>query len=83
MDILDFISAQQHKLILDTLGTVKYISQGIFTTLFYSILAAFFGVVLGSLLAILRYTNNTLLVLIVKVYTSVIRGTPFLLQLFF
>ena len=83
MDILDFISAQQHKLILDTLGTVKYISQGIFTTLFYSILAAFFGIILGSLLAILRYTNNTLLVLIVKVYTSVIRGTPFLLQLFF
>ena len=83
MDILDFISAQQHKLILDTLGAVKYISQGIFTTLFYSILAAFFGIILGSLLAILRYTNNTLLVLIVKVYTSVIRGTPFLLQLFF
>jgi His/Glu/Gln/Arg/opine family amino acid ABC transporter permease subunit len=83
MDALDFISAQQHKLFLDILGTVKYISQGIFTTLFYSILAAFFGIILGSLLAILRYTNNTLLVLVVKLYTSVIRGTPFLLQLFF
>lgn len=83
MDVLDFISEQQFKLILDILGSVKYISQGIFTTLFYSILAAFFGVILGSLLAVFRYTNNTLLVLVVKVYTSIIRGTPFLLQLFF
>ena len=83
MNILDFISEQQLKVILNILESVKYISQGVFTTLLYSILAAFFGVIMGSLLAICRYTNNTILVMVVKVYISIIRGTPFFLQLFF
>ena len=83
MNILDFISHQQYQDILYVLKIAQYIYKGVFTTLLYSILAAFLGIILGTILAIFRYSNNRILLITVKIYVSIMRGTPFLLQLFF
>ena len=48
-----------------------------------SILSTFFGILVGGSLAILRYSKNKVLVIFIKFYISLIRGIPFLLQLFF
>ena len=60
-----------------------YICNGISTTLLYSVLAGFFGMILGAGLAIIRSYKNQVLQKIIQWYISIIRGTPFLLQLFF
>ena len=83
MNILDFTSYQQYQDILYVFKIAQYIYKGVFTTLLYSVLAAVFGLILGTILAIFRYSNNKILLNSVKIYISVVRGTPFLLQLFF
>ena len=82
MNILDFTSYQQYQDILYVFKIAQYIYKGVFTTLLYSVLAAVFGLILGTILAIFRYSNNKILLNSVKIYVSVVRGTPFLLQLF-
>ena len=83
MEILDIISSQQYEKIEYIFNIVKYVYQGVFITLLYSILAGCFGMILGGSLAISRYSKNKILIILVKMYVSAIRGTPFLLQLFF
>ena len=83
MNLLNFLSYQQHKDFLYILEIALYIYKGIFTTLLYSMMAAFIGIIFGTILAILRYSSSSILLVFVKIYVSIIRGTPFLLQLFF
>ena len=62
--------------------------QGIGITLLLSAVAVFFGVIIGSLLALMRLSKFHIgsvrpLNLIAGIYVEIIRGTPLLLQLYF
>ena len=64
----------------------KYIADGLLTTLEISLFAVIIGVVLGFLFAIIRATSDKtgklkFLNLLVKIYVTIIRGTPVMIQL--
>lgn len=64
----------------------KYLARGLVTTLEITLLAALFGILLGFICAIIRVTHDKtgkLMVFdqIVRVYLSVVRGTPVMIQL--
>lgn len=56
--------------------------QGAGYTLLLSTITVFFGILLGSLLALLRGKRRSLLNLLVSAYVELVRGTPLLLQLY-
>ncbi|MGC0371786.1 MAG: hypothetical protein DGJ47_000486 [Rickettsiaceae bacterium] len=58
-----------------------YIVKGIGVTLKYSITSVFFGLIIGSSLALFKVLEIGLLRFIAHAYTSVFRGTPVLIQL--
>lgn len=67
-------------------GRYKYIIEGLVNTLLIALGAVVIGVILGTLLAIVRnYHDNTnklkLLNILAKIYITIIRGTPSILQL--
>lgn len=67
-------------------GRWKYITSGLLTTIEISFLAVIIGIVLGFLLAIIRFTCDMtkkakLLNAICKLYITIIRGTPAVIQL--
>ena len=67
-------------------GRYKYILEGLANTLIIALGAGILGVILGTLLALIRnYHENTnklkILNLLAKFYITVIRGTPSILQL--
>lgn len=64
----------------------KYIAEGLLTTLEISFFAVIIGVVLGFIFAVIRATSDKtgrlkLLNLLVKIYVTIIRGTPVMIQL--
>ncbi|MBQ9765385.1 MAG: ABC transporter substrate-binding protein/permease [Lachnospiraceae bacterium] len=64
----------------------KYIAEGLLTTLEISFFAVVIGVVLGFVFAIIRASSDKtgklkLLNALVKVYVTIIRGTPVMIQL--
>ncbi len=64
----------------------KYIAEGLLTTLEISFFAVVMGVVLGFIFAIIRATSDKtgklkLLNMLVKIYVTIIRGTPVMIQL--
>ncbi|MFQ3307371.1 MAG: polar amino acid transport system permease protein [Candidatus Midichloriaceae bacterium] len=61
---------------------VLYIAKGALLTIQYSIVSALFGILLGILITLTYYYKNKYINYIIAIYISVIRGTPFLLQLF-
>lgn len=58
-----------------------YIIQGIGATLQYSTIAIFFGMIIGTSLAICKTADSKFLRFFAISYTSVFRGTPLLVQL--
>ncbi len=67
-------------------GRYKYILEGLANTLIIALGAGILGIILGTLLALIRnYHENTnklkILNLLAKFYITVIRGTPSILQL--
>jgi len=58
-----------------------YIIQGIGVTLQYSLISVFFGMMIGTSLAICKTADNSFLRLFAVSYTSIFRGTPMLVQL--
>lgn len=58
-----------------------FILQGVLITLKYSVIAVCLGLVIGSILAICKISNNKALRIFAHGYTSVFRGTPLLIQL--
>lgn len=56
--------------------------KGLWMTVAVSGLSLFFGTILGFLLGILRSSNTKLLNWPIGVYVSIIRGTPFVVQIF-
>jgi polar amino acid transport system substrate-binding protein len=64
----------------------KYLAKGLLNTLIITIFAVLIGIVLGFLIAIIRTTHDkngglTLLNLICKLYLTIIRGTPVMVQI--
>jgi polar amino acid transport system permease protein len=58
-----------------------FILKGTGVTLQYSLVAVFFGMIIGTLLAICKITNSRLARFFADSYTSVFRGTPMIVQL--
>ena len=59
-----------------------YLVEGVSTTLIFTCIAVALGVVLGTLIAMLKMSKFKIIRFFVNVYIEVIRGTPILLQLY-
>jgi len=57
--------------------------KGLQVTLYIFVIAIILGFIIGLLVALLRLAPNKILNWIAKVYVDAIRGTPFIVQLFF
>lgn len=60
---------------------IWFIASGALITLQYSILSVGIGLIIGLLIALMRVSHITILNLVARVYVSIIRGTPLLVQL--
>lgn len=65
------------------LQTTSYILQGGVTTIKLFIITLSFSLPLGFLCAMAKTSNSKFLQILMGFYTSVVRGTPLLLQIFF
>lgn len=63
--------------------SLLFIVKGSLLTLQYAMLSIVFGMILAIFISLLMYSGNRFLHFFSKVYISVIRGTPLLLQLSF
>lgn len=61
---------------------LSYLLQGAYYTLIITVVSMTFGMVIGLFVALARLTENRLLVASAKMYVSIIRGTPLLVQVF-
>lgn len=61
----------------------KYFAKGVQYTLIITVIAAFFGVILGILLALMRLSDNKLFHMLSVVYIEFVRGTPLMVQVMF
>lgn len=59
-----------------------FLIEGVSTTLTLSLLAVFFGAILGTLLAFGKMGKSRLLRFLITAYVEIIRGTPSLLQIY-
>ncbi len=64
------------------LTELLYLFQGAYYTLIITVVSMSFGLVIGLFVALARLTENRLLVALAKMYVSIIRGTPLLVQVF-
>jgi polar amino acid transport system permease protein len=69
------------KPIIDILPSAYFIFQGVLVTLNYSIISVFFGLILGTLIAMCKIAHNPIIRSLANFYTSIFRGTPLLIQL--
>jgi len=60
---------------------IPFILEGIWATLEFVIVSIILGLFLGSILAIFKITDIKILQWIARIYTSIFRGTPLILQL--
>ena len=60
-----------------------FLIKGLYYTLSLSIIAVFFGAIIGSLIAMIRMSKFKFGKAIIATYVEIIRGTPILLQLYF
>ncbi|WNS78945.1 amino acid ABC transporter permease [Domibacillus sp. DTU_2020_1001157_1_SI_ALB_TIR_016] len=69
---------------MDTVSTVlPYLLEGLKTTLYIFIIAIILGFAIGLVVALLRLSPVKMLNWIAKAFVDIIRGTPFIVQLFF
>ena len=59
-----------------------YLIEGVKTTLSFTCIAVTLGVILGTVVAMLKMSRFKLIRFLVSVYIEIIRGTPILLQLY-
>ncbi len=58
------------------------LKEAIFTTIPLTIITFIIGLILATLTALARISNSRILQWIARIYVSIIRGTPLLVQLF-
>lgn len=63
------------------LPSVPYILKGVWVTLQFTLLSAFFGFIWGIILSLIKISKIRILKWFAVAYTSVFRGTPMILQL--
>ncbi|WPY00767.1 Putative amino acid ABC transporter permease [Candidatus Trichorickettsia mobilis] len=61
--------------------SASFIIQGAVVTLKYSIIAVFFGLIIGIFLALFKMSKHFAIRTFAHIYTSIFRGTPVLIQL--
>lgn len=61
---------------------LPFLLKGAYYTLLVTVVSMFFGLIIGLVVAIARLKGNWLVRGIARVYVSVIRGTPLLVQIF-
>ena len=61
----------------------KYVLEGLWLTVFVTIMSMLIGFVLGMILAVMRMSSNRLMTGIAWLYTWFFRGTPVYVQLLF
>ncbi|MEH7086549.1 amino acid ABC transporter permease [Neobacillus drentensis] len=64
-------------------AAIPMLLKGLQVTLYIFVIAIILGFLIGLLVALLRLAPNKILNWIAKVYVDAIRGTPFIVQLFF
>ncbi|WP_026567636.1 amino acid ABC transporter permease [Bacillus sp. UNC41MFS5] len=64
-------------------AAIPMLLKGLQVTLYIFVIAIILGFLIGLLVALLRLAPNRILNWIAKVYVDAIRGTPFIVQLFF
>lgn len=69
---------------MDTIrNAFPYLMEGLQVTLYIFVIAIILGFLIGLLVALLRLAPIKILNWIAKIYVDAIRGTPFIVQLFF
>lgn len=61
---------------------IYFLLKGAYYTLLITVVSMTFGLIIGLFVAIARLTKNRMLVSLAKIYVSIIRGTPLLVQIF-
>lgn len=61
---------------------IRYLLQGAYYTMLITLISMVFGLLIGLLICMLRLSEKKLLVIFSKIYVSIIRGTPLLVQVF-
>ncbi|RJS60396.1 amino acid ABC transporter permease [Bacillus sp. PK3_68] len=64
-------------------NSLPYLMKGLQVTLYIFVIAIILGFILGLIMALLRLAPLKILNWIAKIFIDAIRGTPFLVQLFF
>ncbi|HTH61506.1 MAG TPA: amino acid ABC transporter permease [Paraburkholderia sp.] len=64
------------------LQSLPVLAQGALLTVKFAVLSMIFGLVFGTVLALMGISTNRVLPRIARVYVSVMRGTPLLVQIF-
>ena len=62
-------------------SSIPYLAGGIIVTLQYTIVSLILGFIIGAIIAILRISHIKVLRWFAKLYVSIFRGTPLLVQL--
>lgn len=68
--------------IYQTISFLPFISKGIIVTLQYTITSLFFGLIIGIIISLFKFSSFFILTTIGNIYVSIFRGTPLLVQLF-
>ena len=64
-------------------STLPFLLEGLLVTIQISLLTIFFGSLLGAILGMLRTMDNKLITYPLGIYIHALRGTPFLIHLYF
>ena len=64
------------------LQDINLLLKGAYYTMLITLVAMSFGLIIGLFVALCRLTGNFILVKLAKVYVSIVRGTPLLVQIF-
>ncbi|QQC64896.1 amino acid ABC transporter permease [Paraburkholderia ginsengisoli] len=62
--------------------SLPVLAQGAVLTVKFAVLSMIFGLIAGAMLALMGISHNRLLNWIARIYVSVMRGTPLLVQIF-
>ncbi len=62
--------------------SLPVLAQGAVLTVKFAVLSMFFGLIAGAVLALMGVSHNRVLNWLARVYVSVMRGTPLLVQIF-
>ena len=79
---MDFVRTFNNILMLLRDYWQVYLLEGVKTTLIFTCIAVTLGVLLGTVVAMLKMSKSRILRFLISVYIEVIRGTPILLQLY-